>query len=146
MAAIKTAKTVGTVFTNKEEVVHATYNFADDAGAVGSLDVFTAGADIIITHFSSTVKTAATSGGSATLAVGVTGSLSLFMTIVQGAVASLTLGAVIVPIPVLTEGTPNTIVMPCPVKLPSGSKVIQAIATAALTAGKVEYCMKYVRA
>lgn len=146
MASVAKHKSIGPAFQKEEEVVRVVYDFSADGGATGALDLFTASVDCIITHFSAVVKTAATSGGSATLKVGITGDDDLFMTTTQGAVASLTLGAAILPAPVLTEGTPNTIVMPLPVKLASGAKVLQTIGTAALTAGKVEYVLKYIAA
>lgn len=142
MASVAKAKNIGNTFSNEEIVERVIYDFAVDAGSVGALDLFTADADVIITGFHAVVKTAATSGGSATLEVGVTGDTNLFMNSTQGAVASLTLGAAIFP-PVV-EGTPNVIA--CPVKLASGDKILQTIGTAALTAGKVEYTVKYMRA
>lgn len=142
MAAIKDTKKVAPTFSNAMEIVRAKYDFAKDAGATGVLDIFEAAADIVITHFSLTVKKACTSGGSATVKVGVTGSDARFANTTQGAVANLTLGAVIVPPAV--EGTPN--VLPLPVKLASGEKVLMTIGTAALTAGEIEYCIGYVRA
>jgi hypothetical protein len=57
-------------------------------------------------------------------------------------VANLTAGALFMPVAV--EGTPN--VLPLPVKLASGAKIVQTIGTAALTAGKVEYVIGYVKA
>jgi len=142
MAAVADHKSIDGTFSNEEVIKRVIYDFSKDAGATGALDLLTANEDIIITGFTSTVKTAATSGGSATLKVGITGDDDFFMTTTQGAVASLTLGAVIVP--AVVEGTPN--VLACPVKLASGAKVLQTIGTAALTAGKVEYCIKYIRA
>jgi len=140
MAALASALTLGgATFQNEEVIVKARYNFAVDGGATGALDIFTAGADLIISEFSSVVKKACTSMGSATLKVGVTGDDDAFMTTTQGAVASLTLGACIFPPAV--EGTPNT--LPVPVKLASGAKVLQTIGTAALTDGIVEYTCKY---
>lgn len=142
MAALAKRKYLGNLFGNEKEVVRVRYDFSVDAGATGALDIFEASADVIITGFASVVKTAGTSGGSATLKVGITGDDDAFMTTTQGAVASLTLGAVILPPAV--EGTPN--VLPLPVKLASGAKVLQTIGTAALTAGVVEYVIEYMRA
>lgn len=142
MAALAGTKKVGKAFTNQEVIERVVYDFAVDGGATGALDVFTADADVVVTHFHTKVLTAATSGGSATLKVGVTGDDDRFVTTTQGAVASLTAGAVIVPVTV--EGTPN--VLATPVKLASGEKVLQTIGTAALTAGKVEYTIKYIKA
>lgn len=142
MAAVSGRKYLGKTWSNEEQVLRVRYDFSVDAGATGALDLFEASADVVITGFHSYVKTAATSGGSATLKVGTSGDDDAFMTTTQGAVASLTLGALIAPPAV--EGTPNT--LPLPVKLASGSKVIQTIGTAALTAGVVEYVIRYVSA
>lgn len=142
MAAIQTYKKIGPAFTNGEEQVTAVYDFAVDGGATGVLDVFEAGSDIVITHFHAYVLTAATSGGSATVKVGTSGDDDLFMTTTQGAVANLTAAAAFMPLAV--EGTPNA--LPLPVKLASGSKVVMTIGTAALTAGKVKFVIKYVQA
>lgn len=140
MAAVSAYKKIGPTFKNKVEVVRVAYDFAVDGGATGALDIFEATSDVIIVGFASVVKTACTSGGSATLKVGVSADDDAFMTTTQGAVANLTANAVILPVAV--EGTPNT--LPIPVKLPSGSKILQTIGTAALTAGKVEYTVQYI--
>ncbi len=142
MAAIAQQKDIGKTWSNEEQVLKVRYDFSVDGGATGALDIFEALEDVIITGFHSVVKTAATSGGSATLKVGITGDDDLFMTTTQGAVANLTLGAAI--FPAVVEGTPNVIA--CPVKLASGAKVLQTIGTAALTAGVVEYTIKYMSA
>lgn len=143
MAAIAKALSVGPAFSAGMEMAHAEYDFSVDGGSVGALDIFTAAEDIVITHFHVKVMTACTSGGSATLKVGVSGGTTdLFMNTTQGAVASLTANAVILPPAV--EGTPNA--LPLPYKLASGGKLIQTIGTAALTAGKVKYVIGYVKA
>lgn len=142
MATLAKMLNVGPTFKNEKETVRTRYDFSKDAGATGALDIFTAKVDIIITAFYTVVKTAATSGGSATLKVGVSADDDLFLTTVQGAVANLTLGAAL--FPAVVEGTPN--VLACPVKVPAGSKVLQTIGTAALTAGVVEYVMEYMAA
>lgn len=142
MAAIAQRKYLGKTFCNEKVIERVRYDFSVDAGATGALDLFEASNDVIITGFASVVKTAGTSGGSATLKVGITGDDDAFMTTTQGAVASLTANAVILPPAV--EGTPNT--LPLPVKLASGSKVLQTIGTAALTAGVVEYIIEYMKA
>lgn len=146
MATLAKHKTIGTVFGNEVVVERVVYDFAVDGGAAAALDIFTAGADIVLLGFHAYVKTTATSGGSATLKVGVTGDDDLFMTTTEGAVANLTANAVLQAKPVLTEGTPNTVVWPFPRRLPSGEKILQTIGTAALTAGKVEYVLEYMKA
>lgn len=146
MATVAKHKTVGTVFSNEMVTERVVYDFAVDAGATGALDLFTAGADIILMGFYAYVKTAATSGGSATLKVGVTGDDDLFMTTTEGAVANLSIGTVHQAKPVLTEGTPNTVVWPFPRKLASGDKILQTIGTATFLTGKIEYVLQYVKA
>jgi len=142
MAAVAASKTLGAPFSNEKSIERVRYDFSKDGGATGALDIFIASRDIIITGFSAVVKTAATSGGSATVKAGVTADDDAFVTTTQGALASLTANAIILPVAV--EGTPN--VLPLPVKLPAGSKVIQTIGTAALTAGVIEYTIEYYKA
>ena len=142
MAALAEAMTIGDGFGNAPETYRIRYDFAKDAGATGALDIFTADGDLLIVGAWAVVKTTCTSGGSATLIWGISGGdTDIFCNTTQGAVASLTAGAVIVP-PAL-EGTPN--VLPLPVKLASGGKLIQTIGTAALTAGVVEYVVQVIR-
>jgi hypothetical protein len=143
MAAIVNEATVGGGFGNQINYARVTYDFAVDGGATGALDLFTAGAGgVVILDARLVVKTAATSAGSATLKWGPSADDDRFCNTTQGAVASLTLGAVIVP-PAL-EGTPNVIATPY--YLAAASKLIMTIGTAALTAGKVEFVIGYMKA
>lgn len=142
MAAVAKSRTIGAEFRNEEQVVRVIYDSTVDGLVQGALDLFTAQKDVIITGFHSYVKVAATSGGSATLIVGITSDTDAFMTLAQGAVANLTLGAMIKPPAV--EGTPN--LLPLPLKLAAGAKVLQTIGTADLLTGQVEYVLKYVQA
>ena len=136
MAALKSHRTVGQDFGNKVEYRRFVYDFAEDGGATGALDIMTAEDDLVMVHAHATVKTACTSDGSATLIWGIeTVDTDEFCNTTQGAVANLTAGAVIVP-PVV-EGTPNVFALPQ--KLASGGKLIMTIGTAALTAGKIEF-------
>ena len=146
MAALQKRKYIGSTFSNEEVVERVVYDFANDAGATGALDIFEATADVIITGFHAVVKTTATSGGSATVKVGYTGSDAAYITTTQGAVANLTANAVFQANVVLTEGTPNTAAFPLPHRLASGAKILQTIGTAALTAGKIEYVIKFMKA
>lgn len=145
MTALAGTKSIGPTFSNDTEVLRAVYDYAADGGATGALDIFTASADCVILNFYAVVKTTCTSGGSATLKVGVTGDDDVFMTTTEGAVASLTAATVFQAKPVLTEGTPNTVAWPFPRKLASGDKILQTIGTAALTAGKIEYTVEFTR-
>jgi hypothetical protein len=143
MTALAGAKTIGPTFNDREESVHAYYDFSVDAGAQSALDVFTAGEAIVITHFHATVVTTCTSGGSATVIAGISGGdTDLFFNATQGAVANLSAAANLLPPAV--EGTPN--VLPLPYYLASGGKIIQTIGTANLTAGKIKYVIKFVKA
>lgn len=133
MAAVAKAKTIGPEFTNARTLERVTYDFAVDGGAVGALDLFTAGSDVVLKSFHAYVKTAATSGGSATVSIGVTGAATAFVDATAGAVANLTANAVL--------GSAIT-----PRRLASGSKVLMTIGTAALTAGKIEVVIEYCKA
>jgi hypothetical protein len=135
MAAVLAAQTIAPPFSNAKEVVRVVYDFAKDAGATGALDLFTADGDIVITHAHATVKTTATSGGSATVIWGLTGDTNRFMDTTAGAVANLTAAAVISP------ASADLV----PIKLASGDKVLMTIGTAALTAGKIEFVMEYMK-
>lgn len=146
MPSVAKAKTIAPEFKNQSVVERVVYDFAVDGGATGALDLFTAGSDVVITGFHAYVKTACTSGGSATVAVGVTGSTSAFVTTTTGAVANLTANAVLQAVVVLSEGTPNTAAFPLPRRLASGDKVLMTIGTAALTAGKIEFVLEYMQA
>lgn len=132
MASVQKACTAGSLFRNSEEMLVAVYDFAVDAGAQGSLDLFTAAADIIVTHFHIEVETTC-AGATAVLTVSTTDELEKFCTASQGAVANLVDGYSLI--------GPGV-----PVKIASGEKIYQTIATAALTAGKIKYTMKYMNA
>lgn len=131
MAALKGWKKIGGPFTNETEVVKVTYDFANDTGAVAAYDALTAEQSCVIVGFYAVVETAATSGGSMTLDVGITGDTNLLLA--DLAVASMTAGSLHKP--TIVEGTPN--VLPLPVKLASAAKVLFEIKTAALLTGKV---------
>jgi hypothetical protein len=135
MAALKKHLTIGQPAANRREIYRIEYDFAKDGGATGVLDIATAAQDLVISGFWSFVNTAFTSSGSATLKVGVTGSDAVFMNTTQGAVASLTADAVV--IPPLVEGTPNA--APLPRKLAAAAKILQTIGTEVLLTGKVTY-------
>lgn len=132
MAALKGAKTVGAGFKNQITYERVVYDYSVDGGATGNLDVLTANEDIVIKSFHAYVKTSG-AGSGATLMVGVPTDTDALMTTSNGAVANLVAGAV-VPVPATF-----------PVALASGAKVTQAIGTAALTAGKVEYVFGIMR-
>lgn len=143
MAAVVGAKTVSPAFGNQVQYEKIVYDFAVDGGATGALDVLTAATGgLLIVHAHAVVLTACTSGGSATVKFGPSADDDRFINTTQGAVASLTANAVIVP-PAL-EGTPNVIATPY--YLAAAAKLVMTIGTAALTAGKIEFTIGYVRA
>ena len=128
-------------FPNQLEYLRVSYDFAADTGAVGTYDLMIASSRILIVHAHLTVKTACTSGGSATVIYGITGATSRFMNVTQGAVANLTANATILPLAV--EGTPN--VLPTPIIMAVNDKLLMTVATAALTAGRIEFVIGYIK-
>lgn len=142
MTAVVNAATSGATFGNAEETVRVVYDFAVDGGATGALTLLTASDAMVITHAHATVKTACTSGGSATVKWGTNGTDNLFMSVTQGAVANLTAAATILPVAV--EGTPNVLALPA--KLAAAGSLVMTIGTAALTAGKIEFVIRYIKA
>lgn len=141
MAAVENAATVGAGFGNQVEYVRVIYDFAKDGGNTGALDLFTAEDGLVIVHAHARVITACTSGGSATVKWGPVADDDRFMNTTQGAVASLTEGAVILPVAV--EGTPNVIATPY--SIAAAAKLVMTIGTAALTAGKIEFVIGYLK-
>jgi hypothetical protein len=126
-------KTVGYPFTGKKEIVQVTYDFAVDGGATGVINLMKAQDALVITAAHAVVKTACTSGGSATVKIGITGNDDLLFGTTTGAVANLTDNALIAPD--VVEGTPNVVAFPA--KIAAGDYVLMTIGTAALTAGKI---------
>lgn len=126
MAAVSKSKKAKPM--DKEiEIIQVEYDFANDGGAAGALDLLTASEACVIVDAYAKVKTACTSGGSATLIAGVVGG-DTDACIASTAVAALTAGAVI-PGASTTKG----------LKMASGDKIAQTIGTAAFTAGKIVY-------
>jgi hypothetical protein len=129
MAAVLNAKTAGSGFTGKIETLEVTYDFANDAGATGALDLLTADANCMVRVAAKTI-TGATSGGSATLEVGKSGATAT--AIAQSALTTFNAaGKILQPVGWMY--------------LASGDKLIQTIATAALTAGKITYLIEVVK-
>lgn len=113
------------------ELIEVEYDFAVDGGATGALDIVTFPEAMVLVDAYTKVKAACTSGGSATLIWGVKGGdTDACLDATSGAVANLTLGAVI---PGETASKA--------LKLAAGAILEMTIGTAALTAGKVKYCM-----
>jgi hypothetical protein len=125
-----TVKRIGPEFKNEVVQERVMYNFAVDGGATGALTLFTANRDIVIKGAHAYVKTACTSGGSATVSYGITGATTAFVDATAGAVANLTANAV------LGAAEP-------PLRLAAGQNVLMTIGTAALTAGQIEFVLEY---
>lgn len=127
MAALQSFLKGGSGFGNKVEKIVLGYDFASDGGAVGSLDMMEADEDYVVTDFYIAVEDALTSGGAATLEVGIAGSDEL---LTATAVGSFSAGA-------LVAGTQTG-----PVKVSLADLMQLTIGTAALTAGKMTMYMK----
>jgi hypothetical protein len=120
----KNHQTVGPDFANKVEVIKVVYDFAVDAGAVGTIKLLTFAKKCVIVRANTHVVTACTSGGSATVKIGTTGDDDAVIDTTDGAVASLTLDK-------LYAG--KTL----PTKVAAADVLNLVIGTAALTAGKI---------
>jgi hypothetical protein len=128
MAAVTAHRTVEAPFTGEQKVVRITYDFALDGGATGVLDHFTAGDALVIKDYHCYVETAATSGGSATMIVGVIGGdTDACIDATSGAVANYSANAVI----------GKEAATPC--YLAAGGKMGQTIATDTFLTGKIHH-------
>jgi len=141
MAAVADKKTVTAPFGNTEAMVRVIYDFAADAGDAGALELLEADGAIVITDFyvrGITELDSAADGSS--IDVGISGGDTDIL--LDGvAEASVAAGALVKP--TIVEGAPN--VMPMPLLLADGGKIIQTIKDEALTSGKCEYFFKYHR-
>lgn len=127
-------KVLGPLFSNEVGFAKLTYDFANDGGATSDTYVIgTAGRKIAIMDAMVHVETACTSGGSATVSIGVSGGdVDAFLDTTSGAVANLvddfcekeTAGQKIV--------------------IADDGKIELVIGTAALTAGKINLYVKYI--
>jgi hypothetical protein len=128
MPAVKDVKVLGAPASQSIEVVRVTYDFAKDAGATGSLDLFEAKVACAVKLRYILVETAVTSGGSATIAAGkATGGTGMLS---AAAISGFSAGAVVNPT------TQNSL------KLVAGEKIDMTIATAALTAGRLVFVLE----
>lgn len=139
MAAVKDKKTIGAPFGNAEEMVRVVYDFSEDAGATGALDLLETEDDIVITDFYVRgITTLDSAADGASIDVGISGG-DTDLLIDGAAEATVAAGAIVKP--TIVEGTPN--VLPLPFKLAADGKIIQTIIGEALTSGKCEYFFKY---
>jgi hypothetical protein len=139
MAAVKDKKTVGAPFGNAEEIARVVYDFAEDAGATGALELLETADDIVITDFYVRGITELDSAADGTsIDVGISGGDT---DILLDGVAEATVAAGALVQPTLVEGTPNVAALP--LKLAADGKIILTIVAEALTAGKCEFFFKY---
>lgn len=134
MAAVANAKTKHAVSSAGKHLIEVDYDFAKDGGAVGVLDLIEFSEAVIVTDFVAHVLTACTSGGSATLDVGVVGAdTDAFADDI--AVASLSLNSTHAS---HANGVDEYIA--------ADGKIAMEIKTAALTAGKIRFYIEVVQA
>lgn len=126
-------KTLGRGFSNEVKMVKLTYDFALDGGAETDTYVLgTAGGKILILDACVHVENACTSGGSATLALGIDGGdVDAFLDTTSGAVANL------------VDDFTEKETAGQKLVVADGGKIEAAIGTAALTAGKVNLVVSY---
>jgi hypothetical protein len=131
MAALVQYKELKTWGAHRE-LVRITYDYSVDGGSVGALDIFKAKEKCVVKLAEMYVKTACTSGGSATVSVGKTGDLAGM--VAATAVASLTADAVILGAALDASHV-----------LAADDIVKMDIAVAALTAGKIEMVFEVIK-
>lgn len=132
MATLKGAKTVGAPFDNTTEIVRVIYDFAVDGGQIEDNTVLTADGVVLVKCLGVSVITAANSGGSATIDLG------------KG-----TSGVEFVSTEAYTSFGANAFYASESagfVKLADGEIINMGVATAALTAGKLEFIFEIAQA
>jgi hypothetical protein len=117
-------------FAGPLEVLEVEYDFSKDGGAVGALDICKVKEAAVLVDCYLKVDTAFTSGGSATLIWGTSGTTNACLTTTNGAVANLTVGAV-----VKGDAAGKQL------KIPADTVMQMTIGTAAMTAGKGRFVM-----
>lgn len=132
MATLKGAKTVGAPFDNAVEVVRVIYDFDIDGGQVEDNTVLTADGVVLVRCVGAYVHTALTSGGSATVDLGKGTTGVEFIS--TEAYTSFTLAGFYA-----SESAAF-------VKLANAEVINMGVATAALTAGKVEFIFEVCQA
>lgn len=137
-----TAKCTVKGIKGKSQLAHAVYDFSKDGGAVSVIDLFKLSANTIIHDCWYEVEEALTSGGSATVEVGITGG-DTDGYIAQAAYTALTLDKVSAQSEkgaLLYDATAKDSLRD---KVTAEKTVALKIATAALTAGKVHFYLEY---
>jgi hypothetical protein len=132
MANAAAYKLVGKCFSNEKKFAKFTYNFANDGGGTGTIVLGKFDDKVLITGGWVHVETACTSGGSATVKIGInTTDDDCFLDVTSGAVANLTDDAT------FQETAGQAIVCP------ADGVLDLVIGTAALTAGKINLIVEY---
>jgi hypothetical protein len=132
MANVAAHKYVGKGFSNEVQLAKFTYNFANDTGAQATYTLGTFTDKVMITNAIVQVETAC-AGATATVTIGLAGTdVDCFLTTAHGAVASLTDDAT------FKETAGQLIVVP------DNETISCTIATADLTAGKINLFIEYI--
>jgi hypothetical protein len=132
MATVSDYKGREYVFSEGTSHLEIDYDFSKDAGALGVLDMVKVKEAMVLESAYIKVKTTCTSGGSATVIVGVVGGdTDAILDATSGAVANLTAGVVL-------PGEAASVHL----KLDADAVIGMTIGTAALTAGKFTLVLK----
>lgn len=142
MPVLKDHRTINAPMADEVKEHRFTYSFVKDGGAIGEYELGIAGEDVLIVGAWARVLTAAESAGSATVNWGPEDDDDRFCTIGQGAVANIdAAGDTVLPLDVSAENAVSWAPV-LPYLLVSGKKLIADIATAALTAGVVQFVVQ----
>lgn len=129
MANVSDKKTVGAPFPHSVEIRRVTYDFSNDGGAIGALELLQVDSQCVVHLKHASVKTAVTSGGALTLDVGKGAAGAEILSNV--AVGALTLDS-------LHVGA-------APVELDTDEVISMNIEAAAATAGVVEFVFEIIK-
>lgn len=132
MPDLKNAKVIGAGFDSAVEVVRAVYDFSVDGGQVEDNTVFTADSACLVRCIGVQVETAFTSGGSATIDLGIGTSGTQFASGV--AFSSFTANAFV-------ASASSAFV-----RMAAGNVINMGVNVAALTAGKCEFIFEICQA
>jgi hypothetical protein len=121
----------------QERIVRGNYNFTDDTGAQAAYTIFTVTGDVTVKSVIGICDVALTSGGAATIEMGVAGDTAAI--IAQTTATDLILNEV------WRDATPTTTLEPMTAGtelgyiIPAGQDIIFTIGTADLTAGDIDF-------
>ena len=133
MPVVKLASGLG----DASRVAQGNYNFTDDTGATGAYTIFTVTGDVLLQTFG-ICDVALTSGGAATIELGVAGDTAAF--IAQATATALIANEVwIDATPTLTKEILDPAAVPRTWIVANGQDVIFTIGGADLTAGDIDF-------